>query len=508
MREFGYLLRAEWTKFRTLRGQLVAATAAAVLVVLLGAVFAAGNHSSCSEGPKEVACPTPPLGPGGEAVADTFYFVHRTLSGDGTVTARLTSLTGVITYPPPNHDTIVPRVEGLARAGLMVKAGARPGASYAALAMTGTHGVRLAWDFTHEVAGAPGRVSGAAPRWLRLVRAGDTLTGYESVDGHRWTRVGVAHPAALPRSVQVGLFVSSPGDVTVEQGSLGGSIEQLRFTQATGVFDRVSVAGTAAGGDWRRDYVGGHAATDWEKYHRPPGLVASGDRLTISGSGEIAPSTDGFHLEGVLSGLYVGLIVLIVVAVLAVTAEYRRGVIATTLVAGPRRGTVLAAKAVVVGAVGFVAGLVATAVTVPVGVHVLRGNGIYVLPVPLGTELRVVVGTAAVVGLVSVLALALGAVFRRGPVAVIAAVAVTVLPVLLATASFVPEGLSRWLLRITPAAGFAVQQSIPVYPNAVGHHSPVDGYYPLPPWAGFAVLCGFAGLALALAGYLLRRRDA
>jgi hypothetical protein len=28
------------------------------------------------------------------------------------------------------------------------------------------------------------------------------------------------------------------------------------------------------------------------------------------------------------------------------------------------------------------------------------------------------------------------------------------------------------------------------------------------PWAGFAVLCGYAALALALAIFLLRRRDA
>jgi hypothetical protein len=237
-------------------------------------------------------------------------------------------------------------------------------------------------------------------------------------------------------------------------------------------------------------------------------LVRSGDRLTVTGSGEIAPSTDGFHLERVLSGLDVGLIVLIVVAVLAVTAEYRRGLMATTLVAGPRRGAVLAAKAAVVGAVGFAAGLAATAATLPVALHVLRANGIHVLPVSTATELRVVVGTAALTALVSVLALALGAVFRRGPVAVITAVAVTVLPELLATASFVPEGLSRWLLRITPAAGFAVQQSVPAYPQAVAHVSPASGYYPLPPWGGLAVLCGFTALALALAGYLLRRRDA
>jgi ABC-type transport system involved in multi-copper enzyme maturation permease subunit len=35
-----------------------------------------------------------------------------------------------------------------------------------------------------------------------------------------------------------------------------------------------------------------------------------------------------------------------------------------------------------------------------------------------------------------------------------------------------------------------------------------DGYYPLSPWAGFAVLCAWAVAALALAAFLLLRRDA
>jgi uncharacterized membrane protein len=41
-----------------------------------------------------------------------------------------------------------------------------------------------------------------------------------------------------------------------------------------------------------------------------------------------------------------------------------------------------------------------------------------------------------------------------------------------------------------------------------GHYAPSGGYYPLPPWAGLAVLCGYAALALALAVVRLRRRDA
>jgi hypothetical protein len=37
---------------------------------------------------------------------------------------------------------------------------------------------------------------------------------------------------------------------------------------------------------------------------------------------------------------------------------------------------------------------------------------------------------------------------------------------------------------------------------------PIGGFFPLAPWAGLAVLCGWAALALAAAAFLLRRRDA
>ena len=55
-------------------------------------------------------------------------------------------------------------------------------------------------------------------------------------------------------------------------------------------------------------------------------------------------------------GTFAGLIAVIVVATIFITAEYRRGRIRITLAASPRRGRVLAAKAIVIGSVTFVAG--------------------------------------------------------------------------------------------------------------------------------------------------------
>ena len=86
--------------------------------------------------------------------------------------------------------------------------------------------------------------------------------------------------------------------------------------------------------------------------------------------------------------------------------------------------------------------------------------------------------------------------------------ATTVLPYLLALIPFLPPPMAVWLTRFTPVAGLAVQQTLLRYPQVDSVYTPANGYYPLAPWAGFAVLCGYTVLALVLAAVLLRRRDA
>ena len=71
-------------------------------------------------------------------------------------------------------------------------------------------------------------------------------------------------------------------------------------------------------------------------------------------------------------GTFAGLIAVIVVATIFITAEYRRGLIRITLAASPRRGRVLAAKAIVIGSVTFVAGLAAAAAAVIFGAQLAQ----------------------------------------------------------------------------------------------------------------------------------------
>ncbi|WP_440085339.1 hypothetical protein [Streptosporangium sp. LJ11] len=497
-------VRQEWARFRT-RGRMIAMAAAILVTILLGLLHAItlGSGTHCSKGPVEVPCPTDPVGPHGRTVSDTFYFVHRPLGENGSITVRVTSMTGIITYPPPDHDEIVPGLVPWAKAGVIIKDGVAQGSPYAALMLTGAHGVRMQHDYVHDTAGRAGGVSAGTPRWLRLTRAGDTITGHESADGTRWAKVGTARLAALPETVRVGLFVTSPGDLTLRPVALGASLPESRFTQATATFDHVSVEGGASGGEWSHGSVGEMGHTDWEKHHRAAGLVESNGAFTVTGTGDIGPSgpQGGHPVESGLVGLVIGLIIVLVVAVRFVTVEYRPGVTG----GAPLTGRTLAAKALVIGAVTFLAGLVSAAVMVTAGPAVLRANGLGVIPASALTGLRVATGVAALLAIAAVLALALGALLRRTWAAILVAISVVVLPYLLAVLPLLPDDTARWLLRLTPAAGFAVQQSIHEYPQVVAHYAPSAGYHPLAWWAGLAVLCGYTTAVLTLAGRRLHR---
>ena len=515
---FPQLLRAEWTKFRTVRGWVIG-TLVAVLVTAGIGLFAAGaSSSSCqstsgsSGGPARSGqgCMTamPPVGPGGEAVSDSFYFVRQPLAGNGSITVRITSLTGLLPSTTSNGTDTHPGLVPWAKAGIILKESTQPGSAYAAMMATADHGVRMQDDYTNDTAGQPGAVSAASPRWLRLTRSGDTITGYDSADGTHWTQVGAVDLAGLPSTVQVGLFAASPAYQAISENFGGGETGIVAPSQDTAVFDHLSRSGAWPGGTWTGEYVGAADGSGIGGYHQV------GGRFTVTGSGDIAPVATGqagdvgATIAQHLVGTFAGLIAVIVVATMFITAEYRRGLIRITLAASPRRGRVLAAKAIVIGSVTFVAGLAAAAAAVIFGTQLAHARGSYVYPVPWPTELRVAAGTAALIALAAILALALGTVLRRSAAAVTLVIVAIVLPYILGVASVLPASASDWLLRITPAAAFAVQQAAPQYPQVTALYSPSSGYFPLAPWAGLAVLCAYAALALGLAVVLLRRRDA
>ncbi|GAA2449042.1 hypothetical protein GCM10010191_78120 [Actinomadura vinacea] len=495
---FRSLLRAEWTKFRTVRGWVVGALVAVLAMVAFGLV--ATSASLPHEADKL------PTGPGGEPVNDSFFFVHQPLSGDGSITVPVTSLTGTADIGGEQLD----RVQPWAKAGLIVKKDTSPGSSYAAVMLTGTHGVRMQYDYTHDLAGMPGTAKAGAPRWLRLTRTGDTITAFASAEGTQWTKVGSARPAELGQTVQVGLFVTSPQNM--ESVSPGGAT--FDPAAATAAFGRPALDGQWRPGAWKGEQLGRAGTAGSFSPVLKPGFTEEQGTFTLTGAGDIAPVVggpslgNGYSIENFLVGTFAGAIAMMVVAALFVTVEYRRGLIRTTLTANPRRGRVLVAKSLVIGCVAFVAGLFAATVMIKLGQSRAPGRGFHVLPVSSATEIRVIVGTALLLAATAVLALAVGALIRRSAMAITAVVVVLLLPYILSIASVLPEGAANWLLRVTPAAGFAIQQTVPHYDFVAGIYKPATGYYPLAPWAGFAVLCAWAAVALGAAVVTISRRDA
>jgi ABC-type transport system involved in multi-copper enzyme maturation permease subunit len=519
---FAQLLRAELTKLRTVRGWIIVLCAAALITAIapIDLAVAAKNNNST---------PVVATGPGGIGVLDQYYFVHRPLAGDGSITVRVSSLagSGPLATSPPGYAPI-PRTQPWAKAGLILTPSLRPGSAYAAVMATGGHGVRMQYNYTHDTPGPAGVVSASSPRWLRLTRSGDTITGYASADGTHWTQVQTVRLAGLPGTVQAGMFVTSP-DYSSANQTFGGNNNGVDVTtQATARFGDVRLNGRWAGRAWAGAPIGQGEGSDGAvsgsghhgrgRYHVKPessprvGVQQSDGFFTVTGSGDIAPFepvTD--PLQVAFYGTLLGLIALIALGAVFITAEYRRKMIRTTLTASPRRGRVLAAKAIVIGGASFAAGLIGTAIAFGFAARELRRNGwappVYrVFTLFDGTGVRVVLGTAALIGVVAVLAMAAGALMRRSAGAITAVIVTVVFPLILAVV--LPLGPANWLLRVTPAAAFALQQTNPRYPQVSSSCLPYNGCFPLAPWAGFGVLCAWALVALGLAVYLMRRRDA
>ena len=459
---FGRLLLAEWTKLRTIRGTVWCLLAAAGVMVLFPVVVSSGSPGTYRD----------------SAYVDEFRFVHRPLTGDGALVARVR--TQERTHP-------------WAMAGLMVKAGTAAGAPYAAVLVTPGHGVRMQAQFTTDLAGG----AGEAPRWLKLVRDGDAVTGYESVDGTNWTVVGTVRLAGLPPTVEAGLFVTSPGLTRI----VPMRPTMLQTRPGTATFDEVRLTPNPPDAGWRGTDVG---LPDRPGRADPGGPDPAGG-FTLTGSGDIiGQRDDGSRVVAATAGTVFGVLPVVALGALVMTSEYRRNLIRTTLAASPRRGRVLVAKAIVTAGATFTTGALAVLAGLLLSQPLLRRSGYRppTYPDPSLSDpavLRVVAGTAGFLALLALLSLGLGAVLRHSAGAITALAAAVLVPVLVVP--FLPADAGGWLQRLAPVAGLSVQQV-----------RETDDVLLVPwtgrPWAGLAVLAGYAGVALAAGAWLLRRRDA
>jgi ABC-2 type transport system permease protein len=223
--------------------------------------------------------------------------------------------------------------------------------------------------------------------------------------------------------------------------------------------------------------------------------------LTVAGALGIAVAV-GVNTEdaaadltnNALAGISLGLLLVGVLGVLAMTGEHSSGMIRATLAAVPNRPLVLAAKAAVFGALALAAGEAAAFIAFFAGAAALPAA----VPAPtLGQPgvLRAVVLGGAGYCLIGLIGVGLGAVIRHTPAAIAVLVGgVYVLAQLVA-------GFATWIMAYLPIA--IVANSLSVVRPAGD-----DQVRFLSPWAGLGMLCLYAAATLGAGAFLLARRDA
>jgi regulation of enolase protein 1 (concanavalin A-like superfamily) len=146
---------------------------------------------------------------------DGFQFVWRAMKGDGEIVARVVTVENT-----QNH----------AKAGIMMRESLDDNAKHAQACVTPVDGSQflVRSDTGGKTTSAKtGADKGKLPYWVKLVRAGDKFSGYESADGEKWTLIGAAN-ITMKAEVLVGLTASS----------------HQKATLCTATMDKVAVKGT------------------------------------------------------------------------------------------------------------------------------------------------------------------------------------------------------------------------------------------------------------------------
>lgn len=216
---------------------------------------------------------------------DGFHFSHVLLNGDGEIRARVRAFGN--TNPWAKAGVMIR--ENLSAASRHAMAFITPPAAGNGFGMV----ARQTQGASSDYVGGPA-LNPVPDNWVRLVRAGNNLTGYVSNDGLSWTSLGSIVLSDLSQQVYIGLAATS--------GQL--------YESTTAVFDQVQIMGQQVLAAPQATLLAASATetgpfTVQVRFDQPVSglaadhfLVANGTAHSLSGSGSsyavtITPSTPG-----------------------------------------------------------------------------------------------------------------------------------------------------------------------------------------------------------------------
>jgi len=128
---------------------------------------------------------------------DEFCYVYQSLSGNGEITARVSSLT-------KKNDNANPSI----MAGVMIRESTDQQSKYAMVSLTANDKAIFSRRSTSGNNAVFNKVNVSIPYWIKLARNGNTFTGYISQDGDTWNQIGTTQ-ISMSSDIMIGLFVTS-----------------------------------------------------------------------------------------------------------------------------------------------------------------------------------------------------------------------------------------------------------------------------------------------------------
>ena len=204
------------------------------------------------------------------------------------------------------------------------------------------------------------------------------------------------------------------------------------------------------------------------------------------------------------AGTTIGELIVAVLGVLVISGEYGTGMIRSSFAADPRRLPTLLAKAIVLAATTFVASLIAVYGAAAVAFPLLGGEKVY--PVMTDGKLELaLLGGAAYLMIISLIAFSIGAIIRVSAGGIAAALGlILVVPIVLT--ALVQITAAHWAVDVSAFA--PTNAGSLLFQYIVGTIATVPGVIQLNQVTGPLVFVGWFVVFFAIAAVLLKRRDA
>ena len=126
--------------------------------------------------------------------SDNGLFIYRQMEGDGELVAHVQS---------------VSKADASSKAGVAMRETLKGDSRNVTLVVLGGGGLNQQLRAKASSATIAVNAKVSAPQWLKLVRKGDSITGFRSADGQDWTEITTQKIEKLPASIYVGLAATA-----------------------------------------------------------------------------------------------------------------------------------------------------------------------------------------------------------------------------------------------------------------------------------------------------------